>query len=65
MKKIIGYYTPWLKDGIYAATNVSVEISMYIQVFSLVRTAFFLEGIQMIQFHRKRTNTARQVFWWN
>ena len=52
-KYFVGCYAPQLKDGIYAVTNVSIEISMYIQMFILMRTAFFLEGIQMIQFHKK------------
>ena len=29
------------KDGIYAVTNAGVEILMYIQIFILVKTAFF------------------------
>ena len=52
-KYFVGCYAPQLKDGIYAVTNVSIEISMYIQMFILMRTAFFSEGIQMIQFHKK------------
>ena len=44
----VGCYAPWSKDGVYAVTNVVLEISTYIQMFILVRTAFFLEGIQMI-----------------
>ena len=29
---------------------------MYIQMFILVRAAFFLDGMEMIQFHHKKTN---------
>ena len=47
--------------GLYI--SMLLQISMYIQMFILVRTAFFLEGIQTIQFyHEEGTNTARQVF---
>ena len=31
---------------IYPITNVSEKILMYIQIFILVKAAFFLEGIQ-------------------
>ena len=48
-KYFVGCYAPWLKDGIYAATNISVEIllyiQLYIQIFILVKAAFFLKGI--------------------
>ena len=29
---------------------------MYIQIFILVRAAFFLDEMKMIQFHHKKTN---------
>ena len=57
---------PWLKDGIYADTNVSIEILMYIQIFILMKAAFFLEGIQQQSLIiKKQTNKARHVLWWN
>ena len=65
-KKVKWCYAQWLKYGIYVVVNVDVEISMYIQMFILVRVAFFLERIQTIQSnHKKQINTAREVFWWN
>ena len=39
-------YTTWLKDGIYAVINMSVEILMHIQIFIPVKESFFLKGIQ-------------------
>ena len=44
-KYFVGSYTLRLKDGIYAATNIGVEIFMYIQILILVKAGFFLEGI--------------------
>ena len=55
-KYFVQCYAPWLKDGIYAVTNLGIEISVYIQMFILVRVAFFLEGIQTIQFSHKKNN---------
>ena len=42
----VGCYAVRLKDGIYAVTNISVEVSMQIQIFIPVNTFFFLKGIQ-------------------
>ena len=56
-KYFVQCYAPWLKDGIYAVTNLAIEISVYIQMFILVRVAFFLEGIQTIQFSHKKEQT--------
>ena len=73
MKKyLIGCYAPWLTNGIYAVANVGVdEISMYIQMFTLVRAAFFLEQIEMIHFHHKKMNKHSKTailiimqIWW-
>ena len=33
---------------------------MYIQIFILRRAAFFLEGIQTIQFHHKKNEQTQQ-----
>ena len=55
-KYFVGCYTQWLKDGIYAVINVSVEIFKYFQMFIIVRAAIFLEGIQAIQFYHKKKN---------
>ena len=44
-KYFVGCYGLWLKDGIYAVTNIGVEILMYIQIFILVKAAFSIEGI--------------------
>ena len=42
----LGCYENWLKDGIYAFTNIGVEILMYIQVFILAKGSFYLTKIQ-------------------
>ena len=55
-KHFVECYAPWLKDGIFAITNISVEILMYIQIFILVETAFSLEGIQRSSLIIKNTN---------
>ena len=55
-KYFVRCYAPWLKHGVYAVTNVGIEIWMYIQTFILVRKAFFLEQTQIIQFHHKKIN---------
>ena len=50
-------------SGIYAVTNIGGEILMCIEIFILMKTAFFLEGIQRSSLIiKKRTNKARQVF---
>ena len=36
------------------------NLSMYIQMFILLRIAFFLEKIQMIQFHHKKNEQIQQ-----
>ena len=36
----------WLKDGIYAVTIISVDISMHIQIFISMKASFFLKGTQ-------------------
>ena len=41
----VGCYTTRLKDDIYAATNISVEISVRIQTFIPVKVSWFLKGI--------------------
>ena len=55
-KYFVGCYAQLLKHMIYAVMNVRVETSMYIQMLILVRAAFFLEAIQTIQIHHKKTN---------
>ena len=45
-KYLIGCHALSLKDSIFAVTNIAVEILMYIQIFILMKVAFFLEGIQ-------------------
>ena len=42
----IGCYTTWLKDEIYVVTNITVEISMHIQIVIPIKVSFFLKGIQ-------------------
>ena len=37
----VGSYATWLNDGIYAVTNIDVEILIYIQIFILVKTSLF------------------------
>ena len=61
-KYFFGFYAPWLKDNIFAGTNISVEILLYIQLFILVKAAFFLEGNQRFSLVIKNEETARQVF---
>ena len=50
-----------LKDGIYVAANIGVQIIMYVQIFILVKAAFFLQGIQrsslIIKKHTKQSKT--------
>ena len=55
-KYFVGCYAPWLKDGIFAVTNISVEILMYIQIYIHVKAASFLEGIQRSSLIIKKTN---------
>ena len=43
----VGCHISRLKDGISVATNISVEISMHIQIFIPVRASFFLKRIQI------------------
>ena len=38
-------YEHWQKDGIFAVTNIGVEILIHIQIFILVKAAFFLAEI--------------------
>ena len=45
-KYFVELHAPWLKDDIFAAKNIGLEILMNIQIFILVKVAFFLEGIQ-------------------
>ena len=56
-KYFIRCYAHWLKDGIYAVTNIDLEILMYTQIFILVKGTFFLKAIQQSSFIiTKRTN---------
>ena len=62
-KYFVGSYVLSLQNGIYGVTYVGVEIIMYIQIFILVKAAFFLEGIQRSSLIIKtRANKARQIF---
>ena len=44
-KRFAGCYEHWQKDGIFAVTNIGVEILIYIQIFILVKAALFLAEI--------------------
>ena len=54
--------SPWSKDGIFAVTNISVEILMYIRIFILAKAAFFWEGIQQstIYINHKKSEQSKQ-----
>ena len=43
----VGCYTTQLKAGIYAVMNISIEISMHIQIFVPMKAPFFLKGNYM------------------
>ena len=55
-KQFVGCYAPWLKDVIFAVTNIGAEILMYTQIYVLVKAAFFLEGIQRSSLIIKKKN---------
>ena len=38
---------PLTKVGIYPVKNIGLEILRYMQIFTLVKATFFLEGIQL------------------
>ena len=42
----VGRNAARLKHDIYAVTNITVEISVHIQIFIPVKVSFFLKGIQ-------------------
>ena len=44
--ELVGCNAFLLKDDIYGVTNISVEISMRIQIFIPVKVSFFLKEIQ-------------------
>ena len=46
------------KGDIYAVTNIAKETIMYIQIFILVKAAFFLAGIQRSSLIIKKLNKA-------
>ena len=56
----IGSYAPWLNDGIYVVTNISVEILMYIQILILIKAALLLEGCQHSSLINKRNKQTKQ-----
>ena len=60
-KKFVGCYAPWLKDDIYAVTNIGVEILIYIQIFILVKAPFF-RGNSTIQLHHKKWTKPSRFF---
>ena len=45
-KYFVECQAPWLEDGIVAIKNIGLEILMYIQIFILVKAAFFLGRIK-------------------
>ena len=53
-KNIVGYVASWLKNGIYAVTNISMEILMYVQIFIL--------GSLWIQFNNKKPWTNKDRY---
>ena len=77
VKNFVGSKATWplTKVGIYPIKNIGLEILRYMQIFTLVKATFFLEGIQLLGFIINETskwNTVmeeifqvRQVFWWN
>ena len=46
---------PNIKDGIYAVTNIGVEILKYFQIFIFVGVAFILECIQQSRLVMKKS----------
>ena len=58
-KYFVGRYARWLRDGIYAITNIGVEIVMYIQLFIL---KFLFSNNSTIQFNLKKTNKQERYF---
>ena len=77
VKNFVGSKATWplAKVGIYPVKNIGLEILRYMQIFTLVKATFFLEGIQLLGFIINETskwNTVmeeifqvRRVFWWN
>ena len=59
-KEFVGCYAPWLKDGIFAVTNIGAEILMYTQMYVLVKAAFFLEGNQRSSLIIKKKEQKKQ-----
>ena len=59
-KSIIGCYAPWLKGGIYAVTNIGVEILMHIQIFSW--KLFLFRRNSRMQFNNKNPNKQSKIF---
>ena len=57
---IIGCYIPWLKDDSFAVTDIGVEMLMYVQIFILVKAAFFLEAIQRFSLIIKKPKHTKQ-----
>ena len=54
-----------LKDGIYVAANIGVQIIMYVQIFILVKAAFFLQGIQRSSLIiKKPTKTKQNIYFY-
>ena len=60
-KCFVGCYAPWLKGGIYAVTNIDVEILNVIQIFILAKATFFLEGIQRSSLITKKSDKQIQT----
>ena len=52
----VGCYTTQLKAGIYAVMNISIEISMHIQIFVPMKAPFFLKGIQKFWLNYQNDN---------
>ena len=53
----VACYITQLKAGIYAVTNISIEISMHIQIFVPVKASFFLKRIQKSWFIYQNGNS--------
>ena len=49
------------KGDIYAVTNIAKETIMYIQIFILVKAAFFLAGIQRSSLIIKKTEQSMKL----
>ena len=58
----IGYCGTWLKDSIYAFTNIGVEFLMHIQIFNPVEASFFSKGIQYDEYGKYLYELSKCLF---